>query len=444
MANVPISTIVSVEISRQTQSVTQAGFGTPLILGDEDTGWGSERIRTYTSTDEVLEDFASSTDTYKAAAAIFSQEPTVEEIKVGAEGTRVAQIVTVVFSANIVTGNSIALTIDDNDLTVPFNTSNAQTLTDLAAAIQALDSISTAVSNGTNTITITAAIAGVSISVGTAVVTGGASQATAVTTTTTANHGPADDLAEIAEIDADWYGVIWIERGEELVLEMAEYIETVRKIFITCTDDTDVLNAGVTTDIASVLSAANYSRTSVIWNEDPLDFADAAWMGRLFTYDPGSETWKFKTLSGITSDALTSSERSAASGKNCNIYIEIGGVDITSEGVMASGEYIDIMRGVDWLQARMEERIYSRLINLTKVPYTDAGIAVIEAEIRAVLENGIRVGLIADDPAYTVTVPRASEVSENDRAERLLPDVEFTARLAGAIHRVTVQGTVTV
>ena len=120
-------------------------------------------------------------------------------------------------------------------------------------------------------------------------------------------------------------------------------------------------------------------------------------------------------------------------------------------------EFIDIIHGVDWLQARMEERIFSRLVNLPKVPFTNAGIAIIENEIRAVLENGIRVGLLSPDPIdptsddrkrrtqpYIITVPQATEVPVNDRAERHLTGITFEARVAGAVHKVTVQGIVTV
>ena len=64
--------------------------------------------------------------------------------------------------------------------------------------------------------------------------------------------------------------------------------------------------------------------------------------------------------------------------------------------------------------------------------------------MRAVLDLGIANGGFAADPAPTVDAPLASAVSANDKAQRLLPDVTFTAVLAGAIHEVQVRGTVTV
>jgi hypothetical protein len=40
-----------------------------------------------------------------------------------------------------------------------------------------------------------------------------------------------------------------------------------------------------------------------------------------------------------------------------------------------------------------------------------------------------------------VFVPRAIDIPANDKANRILPDVTFTAILAGAVHSVQVNGT---
>lgn len=447
MGDVPISTIVNVQISRQTRGVTQAGFGVPLILSDEATTFGGDLVREYLSADEVLDDFSSGSDTYKAAAAIFNQNPRVELVKIGAEGTRVQHIQTLTFNADIVTGNTITMTVDGTVIAQAFNTDHLTTMNALATQISAITKVATATVGGAGNrvITIPAQFNGVPVSVSVAVVTGGASQATSVVAETQANVGVADFLADISEADDDWYGLIWIERVKQQVYEAAAYIATKEKIFITCSNDADIIDSGQTDDIASLLSLANNSRAAVIYNADPADFADAAWMGNCFTFDPGEETWMFKTLEGITADtALTSSERRAASDKNCNLYVTIGGNDMTEFGTMASGLFIDEIRGIDWLTARLRERVFALLKKMPKVPFTDAGIASVEAEVRAVLENAENFGLLASDPKFTVTVPKATDVSPNDRAERVLPDVEFDARLAGAIHKVNIDGVVTV
>ena len=94
------------------------------------------------------------------------------------------------------------------------------------------------------------------------------------------------------------------------------------------------------------------------------------------------------------------------------------------------------------MQARMQEQIFYRIATKAKIPYTNAGAMIIEAEIRSVLSQGVANGLIADAPQYTVQSPDILSIPEVQRAQRVLGDFRFTARLAGAVHRVIVRGVV--
>lgn len=87
------------------------------------------------------------------------------------------------FSGALIVGNTVNGDVNGEAIpAVPFNTDNATTLSDLAAALEALDVVDTAVSNGVDTITITGANGGETLVV-TLIVTGGASQATMTQTT---------------------------------------------------------------------------------------------------------------------------------------------------------------------------------------------------------------------------------------------------------------------
>ena len=111
---------------------------------------------------------------------------------------------------------------------------------------------------------------------------------------------------------------------------------------------------------------------------------------------------------------------------------------------MFGGEWIDVMVFVDWLEARLRERIWFRLANSKKIPYTQAGATILETEVRAQLREGIRVGGLADSPAPVVNVPDVTTIAPNLRAQRIFDGIEFEARLAGAIHFVSIAGRVTV
>lgn len=238
------------------------------------------------------------------------------------------------------------------------------------------------------------------------------------------------------------------------VIALATGIEALKKIYGASSNDATAIAVADATDIVSnakLIDNANFARTFYIHDaEADSAFPEAAWMGHMFPTDPGSATWKFKTLATITSENLTETNRTNLLAKKGNIYLEVGGVDITCDGTVGEGEFIDVIRGVDWLDARLTERIFSRLVNLPKIAYTNQGVAVIEAEIRAQLDEAIVAGFIASDPAnhngqpYTISVPLVENVSANDKATRTLNNVTFQATLAGAIHAVTVNGVVTV
>jgi len=88
----------------------------------------------------------------------------------------------------------------------------------------------------------------------------------------------------------------------------------------------------------------------------------------------------------------------------------------------------------------------SAIINADgKIPYTDVGIATIGNALTGALDLGVRRGGIAPPekdeldntiPSYVLTLPKSASVAFNDKANRVLNDVKGTARLAGAIHVV--------
>lgn len=105
-----------------------------------------------------------------------------------AAATVIAGTYTWVASANFVTSNSITFSINGRSYTVAFTTNNSTTLQAIATAMATDPDVNGAVSNGTNTVTVTGR-GGLFINITGSVVTGGASQPTILVTNTQAPSG---------------------------------------------------------------------------------------------------------------------------------------------------------------------------------------------------------------------------------------------------------------
>lgn len=271
----------------------------------------------------------------------------------------------------------------------------------------------------------------------------------------------ANGLTALIAADNDWYALAITSKTIADVTAVMDWVETQagvtynnKKRFMASSNDTNNLVAAATSDIGYHASNSEYDRSSVCFLEGgATTYPECARWADELSRDPGSYTTKFKSTPAFTaSPALTLSQRQAAQGKYVNLYETYGAVDMWAEGTCGSGEFEDTIRGIDWLENQMATNIFAALATAEKVPYTDAGLSVIEAEVRAMLDEGIRVGLLRADPdtydnmPYRVTRQSVSDIDAADRAARTVPStaIAFQASLAGAVHHAAIAGIVAV
>lgn len=427
--------IVNVTISKTGKQVTQIGFGTPLILGSS-SSISPDRIRAYKSVAAVAADFSTSSAEYKAAVAALSQSPRPTTIKIGRRLSEVVQVTTITPNTSIQAVQQYIEAV--NGVIYTYTSDSTPTAAEVTSGLVALinSGQTTVVASGVNTLTLTATVAGVSFS--------HFESANLTSVDTTGNHGVADDLNQIQAIDDDWYGIMLTSRADHDILECAQWTEAELKMYCACSADTNATLLSSITDAFSILAGKKYARTFALWSDDQQDFPDAAWLGAVLPLTPGSETWAFKSLAGITASKLSATQVNALKNKFANYYITVAGVDVTLDGKVCDNEYIDSIRFIDSFQAGLEEAIFSTLVNSAKIPYTDNGAAVIEADVRAQIRAGISAGGIAKDPEPTVTVPKAVDQTQANRAGRIFPGINFAWRLAGAIQEININGNVSV
>lgn len=430
-----LADIVTVNITTQATAPTRVGFGTPLVMAYH-TNW-LERARSYSTVQAMIDDgFDANSLAVKAVTALLSQNPKVGSVIVG----RMANAPVPSFKLTPTAQNSTIYNVYVNGQLASFTSDASATVAEITLGLKGvIDAL--AIPGVTTTDNLTdldvAATAGVDLWLE-------VEDRTLISRIdNTPDPGIVADLTAVQNVNDDWYTVHVVNNSSAIIAALAANIETQYKMFVTESADDGILDALSTTDIAYVLSNANYARTALLYHTKPAQYAGAAWAGVILPNDPGSLTWKFKTLAGVSADILTATEITNIEAKNCNHYTEVAGVAITQQGVTAAGEFCDITRFVDWLQRRMQERIYARLVNAPKLPFTDPGISTIGAEVSAQLNDGIAVGGLAADPEPTVILPLAADVPFADKAARRLTGIEFSGTLAGAIHELVINGTVT-
>jgi len=262
-----------------------------------------------------------------------------------------------------------------------------------------------------------------------------------------------DTLARAAS-EANFYGVHITEFKDEADVEAAKaWTEANGKVYGFEYDDYD--NCPV--------KNFSYYRTFGMYSgdadgykaeEQPAEnaYAALAAMAKCFGYTPGSETWDLKELATIVPSKLSADQKKKLKDSNINMFLRYSGTNCLIGGYMLAGEWIDVIRFMDWLDAEIQFRVFSVMKANKKVPFTDKGIGLIEGAIISALKQGQTNGGIAETeydadgnpiPGFTVTVPKASSLTEAERKARKLPYCKWTARLAGAIHAVEIEGNLT-
>ncbi len=498
---IPVSSIVNVSISTTPQAPTRKGFGTALLLTSEApnaTGLGAENplpnmlvqgVRYFQTIDDVKAVYDSSTEAYKAAQAFFGQSPKPNRPNIFGIAQRFtantsavleggANEESVIANWQAITAGSMTVTVNGiTSAITALNFSSDTTLTQVASRIQtAIIALAGNFADSTFTHDGTRFVFKNDLVAPTGVATigfmGDHTSGTPIASHLKMKQGEGTKVNAIAAetvtaalnraqtASDEWYILLMTKetRDTSAVTDAAAWVEARIKQFFTISNSEDCYDASKTTDQAYLLNAAGYRRTFSDFHGYPAEYPDASAAGRVSTVDFDASnstiTLKFKQLPGITANRLTSSQMTNLTAKGCNAYVVVGGVPMLTEGIMAAGMGVfqDTIHGVDWLQNAIESEVFARLYQETKkVPYTDAGAAIIEQKIVRVLDQAVKNGFIA--PGYDLDgklYPEGYEVLPNpvrdatasQRTQRQYPPFSFTAIGAGAIHGVSIVGTV--
>ncbi|ENZ8703440.1 DUF3383 family protein [Klebsiella aerogenes] len=376
----PLNRITNVTVTLSARAAQGRNFGSMLILGDSTVIPIAERLRAYSSPDDIGDDFGVDSEEYKAAVIWFSQQPQPTLVYVGR-------------------------------WVKTLETGEAGEVETLLEAVNALMDYN--------------AWYGLHLAV------------------------PEADYPNDADI---------------ITVSAAIEASTVSRIFGITTDEATILDAATTTDLASKLKAAKYSRTFIQYSTSSR-YAALSAFARAFTVDfTGSNTTitlKFKQEPGIIYETLGTSQANNLEAKNCNVYVYYeNDTAILEQGVMSNGDFFDERHGLDWLQNAVQTADFNTLYtSTTKIPQTDAGTTTRIANIELVLDKAVQNGLFAPGKwtggpmgqlntgdmltkGYYTWAENVDDQLQVDREARKGVPIQVAGKLAGAVHYGSVAITV--
>lgn len=483
-----LSNIITVEVSVTSPGVTREGFGTLGILTTAD--W-SERSRVYSDMTGVAEDWDSGRPEYKYAAKAFAQSPRVKNIRMLRVANKPTQKRTITPAA--AAGTTYALRIGADTVSVDshpaWKASTAYQIGDRvvndSGKVYEADMAGTSASSGGPTGT------GANIADGTArwdyvsanlndivarlitainALTDDTLTATGTTTLVLtadaagdwddvevadpsklslvqdhADPGIADDLDAILYETRDWYALVNPWNSKLMAIAIADWMETRDKLFLADSQDSDTEQVAEGTsgaDLAQAAHDANYTHTAVWYHRALGQALGAAVAGKCLPFDAGSETWALKQLATVTPSPMNETQRANILDRKANLFEAVSTRNITNRGTVASGEYVDIIRGSHWLHSDIALGMLETMTDdgNPKIPQDDDGIHLLAAKLEASLAEAVRRKYLR---SYTMHVPKESELSDDDRANRNLSELTFEGPVSGAFHTVAIRGRVT-
>lgn len=245
-------------------------------------------------------------------------------------------------------------------------------------------------------------------------------------------------LNDVDNVNLDWRQLIVVTNSETATAVGA----IMAKIN---TLDNKLYFADLAVDNTTALTISGIKRTVLFYVTDSnYPSPSAALVGATAGLPAGSITYKNMILKGISPQSLTDTAIGTIHTKGGITFVTKAGDNVTSEGKVAGGEYIDIIDSQDYIISNLKYRTQKLLNTSDKVPYDNSGIALLQSICEDVLKDAYNNGIIAsnDDgtPAYTVNYALREDCSSADKTARRYVGGSFSFTLQGAVHTVEING----
>ena len=195
--------------------------------------------------------------------------------------------------------------------------------------------------------------------------------------------------------------------------------------------------ANLAYDDATELTVEGIARTVLCYYTPTADVPVpvAALVGEIGGLPVGSYTLNNLVVKGVVGMELSQPEIEAVHEKGGITFVLSAGDVVVSEGHSAGGVYVDQTDGNDFIRQQLEYRTQKVLNNNLKIPYTNAGIALLEVAAVDVMTDAQNKTIV---DSFTVSYALREQTAEADRAARRYIGGNIVYSMAGAIHEVEI------
>ena len=477
--------LIRVTVDIAPLAASRRGFGIGLAIGDSDVISGQQRIQEYASLEEIAIVFGVLSPEYSAALLYFSQNPKPNTLFIG----RWLRTPTSGFlNGGVLTPaeQDIALwdVIADGTTTIPVDGVPQDIIgadltleTNLNGVASVLSGLLAggAITWDGERFKVTSDSTGVISTVGYAVPEGSGTDLSTMLKLTVAEtqatpvpgfdaETPLEATVALAAASNDWYASGFassVPPNQTEYEDVSSFIQAslIKRTFWITSDDVNILDNLITTDLASSLKALGRTRTLIQYSDNL--FAGFSAMARLittnFTANNSTITLMYKQEPSVVPTVLTTQQANTLQFKRCNVFAQYdNNTAIIQYGVMSGDAYADEIIGIDWLADAVQNANYNLLYQTkTKIPQTDAGQNQLVNACSAVLNEAVNNGLIGagqwngdsfgqletgdflDSGFYIYSPPMALQ-NQAIREQRIAQTIQIAAKFTGAIHEADI------
>jgi hypothetical protein len=487
--SLPINTLITGTINYQPNAAQGQNTSTGLLIGSSNVIDLVSRYRIYGTPAAVASDFGTLAPEYLGAIEYFQQTPQPSQLIIGrwaqtaASGQLVGGTLTAAQAAittwQAITTGSVSFTVDSTPRALSalsfagvYNLNGVASVIQTALVAAGATGATFVYNSSFNYFVLTSGTTGASSSVSFATATGTGSDISAMLAMTATSSGAYIAAGAIAEsaltavvlfdsiIGQQFYGLCVPSASDTDDVAIANYIEAgVNKhTYWITSNEAAMLTSTDTTSILHTLKSQGLRKSFVQYSSSN-PYAVISAMAKAINIDyTGSATASilmYKSEPGVIPENLNSTQLGNLVGQFGNVFVQYNnGTAILQNGTMTSGDFADTILGTDAFFLGIQNALYNTLYTATtKIPQTDAGMAILGNAIAGVCRQFVRNGFLAPGvwtnpgfgtllqndflpQGFYIYAPLVANQSLADRSARKSVSFQIGAKLAGAVQTV--------